>query len=29
MPGGPLDRKEDAEKFPTVADHSNHIKLLT
>lgn len=29
MPGGPLHRKEDAEKPPAVEGRSNHIKLLT
>jgi hypothetical protein len=29
MPGGLLDREEDAEKPPAMAGRSNHIKLLT
>jgi hypothetical protein len=24
MPGGPLDRKEDAEKLPVITEHSSH-----
>jgi hypothetical protein len=29
MPGGPLDREEDAEKPPAMAGRSNYIELLT
>jgi hypothetical protein len=28
MPGGPLDREEDAEKPPALAGRSNYINML-